>query len=86
MATRRRNGLMPKHVNVASSGWGFMRHLCRASGGATELDLGSVKPFDEFHLSAAVRTLPEGQIMGLAWCRLAIATGTCGFQQLGAQW
>jgi len=23
------NGLMPKHVNVASSGWGFMRHLCR---------------------------------------------------------
>jgi hypothetical protein len=34
------------------------------------LDLSGSKPFDEFHLSVAVRTLPEGQVTGLAWCSL----------------
>ena len=29
---------------------------------STELDLGGGKPFDKFHVSAAVRALPEGWI------------------------
>ncbi len=50
------------------------------------MDLGGGKPFDEFHLSAAVRTLPEGWVWGLVRGRLCPGRSHLWFQQLGAEW
>jgi len=65
---------------------GASRGTSAESRRSAELDLGGSKPFDEFHLSAAARTLPEGWVSRFVRRRLCPGRSHLGFQQLGAEW